>query len=108
MAIRRGPKFELTRDMVIENVLTVMKRIGAETLSRRDYDEHGSFSSRAIVRKWKWAEVCRMAGIPQAKAGRPGVARRTCTQCHRHPSMSISRHCELCYKRINRQSRGML
>jgi hypothetical protein len=85
-----------------------MKRIGAVTLSRRDYDEHGSFSSRAIVRKWKWAEVCKMVGMVQAKSGRPASARTICTQCHRHPSMSISRHCEVCYRRINRQSRGAL
>jgi hypothetical protein len=106
---RRGPKFELTQDLIVSNIRTVMARIGAETLSRRDYDEHGSFSSRAIVRKFGgWERVCELAGIPRARNGRPPKARRICTQCRKWPSTTVSPHCEVCVKRIRRQSRGQL
>ncbi len=103
--MRRGPKFEITQEMAVENIRTVSLRIEAETLTRRLYELHGSFSIRAIERKWTWAGICLMAGVVCGVRGSKKKTRKLCIDCQ---AETCQYHCETCRKRIKRQSRGMI
>lgn len=104
--MRRGPKFEITQDMAIENIKTVCVRLGVTVLTRMMYEEHGSFSYRAMERKWKWATLCELAGVQSGMAGKPRVARTICRECNVH--LSTTRYCHVCSRRMKRQSQGAL
>lgn len=105
--MRRGPKFELTQEMVIENIRTVCARIGVTTLTRMLYDEHGSFSYRAIERKWKWAAICQLAGVQSGKAGKPRAVRRTCRECESRVTTRLY-YCQVCVNKMRRHSQGAM
>ena len=103
--MRPGPKFEITRDMALENILTVAKRLGVSVLSYRDYQANGSFSARAITRKWSWVKLCQLAGIQPGINGRPRRGVVSCLQCGK---TSSRHHCKVCRRRINRLAMGGL
>lgn len=106
--MRPGPKFELTREMVVENIRTVAKRLGVQRLSYWDYTDHGSFSPRAITRKWAWSELCQEAGIQSGTAGRPAAVRKVCFECEVRMTMTNSRYCRTCADRMKRNSGGFI
>lgn len=105
--MRPGPKFELTREMIVENIKVVAQRLGITRLSYWDYEEHGSFSPRAAVRKWSWRELCAEAGVATGKAGRPVIERKVCFECEVRATMTNSRYCNTCAKRMQRNSGGL-
>ena len=106
--MRPGPKFELTKEMVIENMRTVVNRLGLTRLSHMMYEDHGSFSTRAITRKWKWSELCAEAGIGSGVNGRPAVEKKACFECKTRVAMANLRYCRTCTDRMKRNSGGFL
>lgn len=104
--MRRGPKFEITQDMAIENIKTVCARLGVTVLTRMLYDEHGSFSIRSLERKWGWAPLCQLAGVQSGTAGKSRATWKPCRECNVH--LSTSRYCHACSRRMKRQSQGAL
>ncbi len=104
--VRRGPKFEITLDMVVANVKTVCARLGVSTLTTELYDEHGSFAVRAIERKWKWSVICALAGVQSGRAGKKKVIWNLCMECLLR--YGTSRYCRTCSMRMKRNSRGAL
>jgi hypothetical protein len=104
--MRRGPKFEITQDMAIENIKTVCTRFGVTVLTRTMYDEHGSFAIRAIERKWGWVPLCQLAGVQSGMAGKPRATWKPCRECN--VRLSTSRYCHTCSRRIRRQNQGAL
>lgn len=103
MPARRGPRFEITREMAIENIRRVMQRVGLTTISWRLYDQHGSFSARVIQRKFGWTQILAEAGIHSAANGRRKKSRQACMQTCGRLSMTTGRHCRTCRRRILRQ-----
>lgn len=105
--MRPGPKFELTREMVVENIKTVADRLGVDRLSYWAYQDHGSFSARAITRKWKWSDLCIEAGISGGRAGRPADTKKLCFECNARLTIRNSRYCQTCTDRMRRNSGGL-
>jgi hypothetical protein len=110
--MRPGPKFEITREMAVENVRTVAKRLGVVRLSTRQYEREGSFSVRPIQRKFGWNAVCEEAGL-MVNAQCQGMAprlRKPCTQDCGRLSMAFPRWhlCRTCDRRMKRQAKGMV
>lgn len=104
--MRPGPKFEITKEMAIANMQTVFHRIQPEALTSRLYGTHGSFSIRAIQRKWKWEELCKLAGIPFGISGRKKQAWHPCKECDYR--LAVGRFCHECRRTMKRRSRGAL
>lgn len=106
--IRRGPKFEITFSMAVENVRIVAQRLGVQKLSVRQYCLHGSYHSRNLTKKWTWRSLCEAAGLLcHYRPGRPRRSRRVCLECNRRNSLTISVHCRTCRRRIVRLGTGM-
>lgn len=104
--MRSGPKFEITQEMAISNIQTVYSRIGSGVLTSRLYSLHGSFSVRAIQRKWKWIDLCRLAGIPYGEKGRKKQVWHPCKECNYR--LAVGRFCYECRRTIKRRSQGMI
>lgn len=104
--MRRGPKFEITQDMAIENIKTVRARLGVTTLTKLLYDEHGSFSIRSIERKWGWSHICALAGVESGSAGKKKSCWQACRECL--VRLATGRYCLTCLGRMKRNSRGAL
>lgn len=105
--IRRGPKFEITFQMAVENLRTVAQRLGVDRLSRRQYCLHGSFHSRNLTKKWSWRVLCHAAGLRECHAGRPRKARRVCLDCERRQSRTVGPYCRTCQRRMCRLAGGL-
>lgn len=106
--IRRGPKFEVTLEMALENLRTVAARLGRTSLSHRQYDREGSFSARNLERAWGWATLYQLAGLSTGIHGCPRKARRPCMECDVRLSRTIGRLCRTCHRRICALDRGAL
>lgn len=106
--MRRGPKFEVTLDMAVDNLRTVATRLGCTVLSRRAYEREGSFSARNLERAWGWARLCQLAGLSTGSAGCPRKPRRPCMECEVRLSRTIGRLCTTCHRRITKLAEGML
>lgn len=104
--VRPGPKFELTQDMVIQNIQTVVARIGCTQISRNLYDRHGSFCIRTIERKWGWKTICGLAGVQCGVRGSRKLEWHLCPQCERHLASSRFRYCGGCRKTMRNRSGG--
>ena len=113
--MRPGPKFEITQDMAIENIRTVFQRIGGKMLTRKLYQEHGSFAIRAIERKWGWVGICKLAGVPCGVRGSKKAEWHACHDCQgkltvdRFRGVASSRYwyCYGCRKKHRRNSGGI-
>lgn len=105
--MRRGPKFELTQEMVIHNIKTVATRIGCKEITRRIYDQNGSFCIRTIERKWGWKTICALAGIQCGVKGSRKLEWRKCLQCENHLASSRYRYCYGCRKTMKNRSGGI-
>lgn len=103
--MRPGPKFEITKDMAIENIRAVYQRINPPMMTLRVYIEHGSFSARAIERKWPWREICLEAGVPCGVRGSNKKPRHNCIECG---ASTCRYYCAVCIRRVRRQDRGMI
>ena len=100
--IRRGPKFEVTLDMAVENIRTVAQRLGVTALSQRQYCAHGSFHSRSLTKKWAWTMLCALAGLASQLPGRRRQPRKPCIECNVRMSRTIGRLCRTCVSRMHR------
>lgn len=106
--VRPGPKFEITQDMAISNVQTVYDRIGKPAmLTRKLYMEHGSFCLRTIERRWRWKEICELAGIPCGVRGSKKLEHHLCPQCNKGLASSRFWYCWDCRRRQKRNSGGV-
>lgn len=106
--MKRGPKFEVTLDMAVENLRTVAARLQQTSLSRREYNREGSFCARALERKWGWKTLCRLADLALCQAGRPRKPRRICMECEHRLSKTTGPLCRTCHRRICVHDRGAL
>lgn len=104
--MRPGPKFEITQEMAIANIQTVYSRIKPIALTARLYDMHGSFSVRAIDRKWKWVDICKLAGVPSGTKGKKKQEWYPCKECT--VRLATGRFCNVCRRAMKRRSRGMI
>jgi hypothetical protein len=100
--VRRGPKFAITLDMAVENLRTAAHRINVTCLSRRLYDQHGSFCARTLQRKWGWRYLCAYAGLQSDIAGRKCSAKQPCIECDHRTRQLHRYHCRTCRRRFER------
>lgn len=102
----RGRRPEITQEMAIANIQTVSARLGVSVLTSALYDEHGSFAVRAIERKWKWSEICALAGVQSGNAGKKKADWKICLECLER--LATGRYCRTCSGRMKRNSQGAL
>jgi hypothetical protein len=105
---RPGPKFEVTWDMAVQNLIVVAARLQTRSLSSRQYEAEGSFSVRALERKWPWHILCAGAGLTTGTRGRPVRPRRACMEACGRLSKTTGPLCRTCARRNVRRSRGVL
>lgn len=109
--MRPGPKFEVTFEMAVANVRRVAERLGGSSrLSRRMYDAHGSFSVRALERKFGWNALVCSAGLLCGVPGAPRRPRRLCVQGCGRMAMTLPGclTCRTCTRRQRRQAVGAM
>jgi hypothetical protein len=101
--------YEITEDMIIENIKTVAARIGAKRLSWRQYNQHGSFAWRHLIRRrFQWRVLVEKAGLLEGRKGRPKAVRVPCRYGCGRMSREHRTVCKTCRNRLIRQSRGMV
>lgn len=104
--MKRGPKVYVTQEAAISNIRTVWERIGKpDMLTLRLYNAHGSFHSTAIGKKWKWIDICALAGVPCGVRGSKKKEWKVCIQCNKHQTTSY--HCYGCRRTIHNRSGGI-
>ena len=108
--MRCGPKWEITMDMAVCNLLTVAARLQTPVVSMRLYAAHGSFNADTLCRKFGWTALQAAAGLPVSRRGRPRAARRLCSQDCGRESMAYPRWhlCRTCARKIGRTEAGAM